>query len=140
MLRPNYVFPPVKEGVASSSPSPTTTHTTTGESSTTATLAPPVVLEPKSQHLKTHYRTHSRNGSTVTVQDLKQAIAAVASSQLDPPPAEVEAPSEALSAMSLALPSTSDTATPQTTTTDSSPSVDAVSDPGTATVTPTAKK
>ncbi|KAG0316325.1 translation initiation factor eIF4E, partial [Podila horticola] len=129
MLRPNYVFPPVKEGVASSSPSPTTTHTTTGESSTTATLAPPVVLEPKSQHLKTHYRTHSRNGSTVTVQDLKQAIAAVASSQLDPPPAEVEAPSEALSAMSLALPSTSDTATPQTTTTDSSPSVDAVSDP-----------
>ncbi|KAG0062886.1 hypothetical protein BGZ92_006107, partial [Podila epicladia] len=137
MLRPNYVFPPVKEGVVSSpSPSPTsstTTHTTTAdESSTAATLAPPVVLEPKSQHLKTHYRTHSRNGSTVTVQDLKQAIAAVASSPLDPPPAEVEAPSEALSSLSLAPLSTPDiTATLKTTTTtDSSPSVEAtVSDP-----------
>ncbi|KAF9915755.1 translation initiation factor eIF4E [Lobosporangium transversale] len=35
------------------------------------------------QHLKTHYRTHSRNGSTVTVQDIKQAIAA-ASTDLPP--------------------------------------------------------
>ncbi|KAF9319705.1 hypothetical protein BG006_002945, partial [Podila minutissima] len=139
MLRPNYVFPPVKEGIASSpSPPPTsstTTHTTTAdESSTMATLAPPAVLEPKSQHLKTHYRTHSRNGSTVTVQDLKSAIAAVASSPLDPPPAEVEveAPSETLSSLSLAPPSTPDTtATPKTTTTtDSSSSFDAtVSDP-----------
>ncbi|KAF9435560.1 hypothetical protein BGZ76_005981 [Entomortierella beljakovae] len=42
---------------------------------------------PSSQsHLKTHYRTHSRNGSTVTVQDLKQAIAAVSRDILDLPP------------------------------------------------------
>ncbi|KFH68220.1 hypothetical protein MVEG_05039 [Podila verticillata NRRL 6337] len=134
MLRPNYVFPPVKEGVASppssASPSTNTTSTTTTESSN-ATLAPPVVLEPKS-HLKTHYRTHSRNGSTVTVQDLKQAIAAVASSQLDPPPAEVEAATSELSSLSLAPPSTSDaTILPKNTTTEGSPSpsVDAVSDP-----------
>ncbi|KAG0354901.1 hypothetical protein BGZ54_001416 [Gamsiella multidivaricata] len=46
-------------------------------------LAPPIAQQ---QHLKTHYRTHSRNGSTVTVQDLKQAIAAVSTDLLDLPP------------------------------------------------------
>ncbi|KAF9273400.1 hypothetical protein BGZ68_001553, partial [Mortierella alpina] len=50
------------------------------------------------QHLKTHYRTHSRNGSTVTVQDLKQAIAAVSTDLLDMPPLAVDANGATVSA------------------------------------------
>ncbi|KAF9921828.1 hypothetical protein FBU30_008108 [Linnemannia zychae] len=46
------------------------------------TLVPP---KNPQQHLKTHYRTHSRNGSTVTVQDLKQAIASVSMDLLELP-------------------------------------------------------
>ncbi|KAI8606648.1 hypothetical protein EDD21DRAFT_116752 [Dissophora ornata] len=52
---------------------------------TNGSLAPPK----NQQHLKTHYRTHSRNGSTVTVQDLKQAIAAVSTDLMDLPPLAV---------------------------------------------------
>ncbi|KAF9404645.1 translation initiation factor eIF4E, partial [Podila epigama] len=108
MLRPNFVFPPVKEGQATTTSSITPANnddTKPVAVSTQESLAPPAVLEPKSsQHLKTHYRTHSRNGSTVTVQDLKQAIASVASSLLDPPPPEA-ADSVAVSESQTAAPS-----------------------------------
>ncbi|KAG0322286.1 hypothetical protein BG000_002967, partial [Podila horticola] len=85
MLRPDYVFPPPASVSVSVSAvnrtSPLVPHTSDSSSAHNTTssflssLAPPSLTQ-KSQHLKTHYRTHSRNGSTVTVQDLKQAIAA----------------------------------------------------------------
>ncbi|KAG0202052.1 hypothetical protein BGX28_005302 [Mortierella sp. GBA30] len=62
------------------STTPATAAVQNGES---GSLAPP--KNQQQQHLKTHYRTHSRNGSTVTVQDLKQAIAAVSTDLLDLP-------------------------------------------------------
>lgn len=53
------------------------------------------------QHLKTHYRTHSRNGSTVTVQDLKQAIAAVQTGLLEMTPLTVVSSSTGTSSGSI---------------------------------------
>ncbi|KAG0014780.1 hypothetical protein BGZ81_000259 [Podila clonocystis] len=93
MLRPDYVFPPptsvsVSVSAASRTSQPLVPHTSDSSSahnttsSSLSSLAPPSLAQ-KSQHLKTHYRTHSRNGSTVTVQDLKQAIAAVKTDLLD---------------------------------------------------------
>ncbi|KAF9082353.1 hypothetical protein BGX29_003928, partial [Mortierella sp. GBA35] len=58
-------------------------HNRASSLSANGSLAPPKTAQ---QHLKTHYRTHSRNGSTVTVQDLKQAIAAVSMDLLELPP------------------------------------------------------
>lgn len=93
MLRPDYVFPPpasvsVSVSAANRTSQPLVPHTLESSSahntttSSLSSLAPPSLAQ-KSQHLKTHYRTHSRNGSTVTVQDLKQAIAAVKTDLLD---------------------------------------------------------
>ncbi|KAF9326165.1 hypothetical protein BG006_010379 [Podila minutissima] len=93
MLRPDYVFPPpasvsVSVSAANRTSQPLVPHTLESFSahnttaSSLSSLAPPSLAQ-KSQHLKTHYRTHSRNGSTVTVQDLKQAIAAVKTDLFD---------------------------------------------------------
>ncbi|KAF9183839.1 hypothetical protein BGZ50_004000 [Haplosporangium sp. Z 11] len=113
-LRPDFVFPPKPQqtapspangsgsinvlhnglnnlSIGESEPSSVVGVIVTGQSngtisatngSTSTSLAPPN----NQQHLKTHYRTHSRNGSTVTVQDLKQAIAAVSTDLLNLPP------------------------------------------------------
>ncbi|KAG0079340.1 hypothetical protein BGZ92_001066 [Podila epicladia] len=85
MLRPDYVFPPPASVSVSVSAANTTSqflvpHTpesSSAHNTTTSSLSSLALpsLAQKGQHLKTHYRTHSRNGSTVTVQDLKQAIA-----------------------------------------------------------------
>lgn len=98
MLRPDYVFPPpssvsvsVSVSVSAIRTSHLTPHTPTEPSHTPSlangSLAPPLLAQ--KGHLKTHYRTHSRNGSTVTVQDLKQAIAAVQTDLLDVAPTAV---------------------------------------------------
>ncbi|KAF9579104.1 hypothetical protein BGW38_004785, partial [Lunasporangiospora selenospora] len=82
---------------------------------------------PKDQpHLKTHFRTHSRNGSTVTVQDLKQAIAAASTENMDLPPLSVLASSPSSSST---LRTTDAPATVTATTTDSSMNA---SDPATS--------
>lgn len=96
MLRPDYVFPPpasvsVSVSVSANRTSHLTPHSTepshTSSSLANGSLALPSLAQ--KGHLKTHYRTHSRNGSTVTVQDLKQAIAAVQTDLLDVAPITV---------------------------------------------------
>ncbi|KAG0221274.1 hypothetical protein B0O80DRAFT_422149 [Mortierella sp. GBAus27b] len=97
-LRPDFVFPKPSSSVASqadtkldphSSSSTTVADKANGDSNGTCTSgtenADSLVPPKTQQHLKTHYRTHSRNGSTVTVKDLKQAIAAVQTELLDMP-------------------------------------------------------
>ncbi|KAG0257743.1 hypothetical protein BG011_003769 [Mortierella polycephala] len=96
--------------IGESEPSPVVSIIATGQSNGTISATEPTLMFPDGEtkrqsksdangsnrtslappnnqhHLKTHYRTHSRNGSTVTVQDLKQAIAAVSTDLLNLPP------------------------------------------------------
>jgi len=63
---------------------------TNGDSHNDKSMDHGSLAPPKTQQLlKTHYRTHSRNGSTVTVKDIKQAIATVRTEPSDVTPVVV---------------------------------------------------
>ncbi|KAG0238013.1 hypothetical protein BGW41_008278 [Actinomortierella wolfii] len=90
MLNPNFVFPPLpannSNGNINGHSSPALHSQQRHREENTSKTQPDSLVPPVPrghEQLKTHFRTHSRNGSTVTVKDLKDAIAKASVDLLD---------------------------------------------------------